>query len=396
MDLDSVPRIAKYLSTVFLLVWIGRSTVWMFLPVFFRRNIESVFLIGVMTSLPSIIPAILDIPVGKLVQKAGEKSVVFAGLITTAIPALLYITAAPVLLVAGKAVEGVAKSLIWNGGWSLSLKSSDPEVESESVSVFLLGTNTGIVVGPILGGLILKAYGFTIPFIFWIFSALLAVAVFYAYIGLDLEQGITRSVEELMNRRTYMDEVEDFRQYYSVLMYPFALTFLYSIIFSFYWLTIPLLLEKVNAGFPLMGVIFGVAALPKLFQFVFGDLADRFGHSKILAGLALCLTPVLLAMSRLEGALMLGVFFFIARIFSAGMSPAIHAEFDARTPEEVEGEMTGFLEFFKHSGQSIGPILAGTAASIWSLQASFIAAAAVAAVIFLTALTNTETFSKLF
>jgi hypothetical protein len=63
------------------------------------------------------------------------------------------------------------------------------------------------------------------------------------------------------------------------------------------------------------------------------------------------------------------------------MSPVIQTEFDARCPDELEGELTGFFEFFKHSGQSIGPTLAGGVASIWSLQVSFLMAAGVAVTI---------------
>jgi len=73
LEFDRVPPIAKYLSMVFLLSRLGSNTVWMFLPLFFEQQIESVFLIGIMTSVPSIITIILDIPMGNLVQRAGEK-----------------------------------------------------------------------------------------------------------------------------------------------------------------------------------------------------------------------------------------------------------------------------------------------------------------------------------
>ncbi len=378
MDFDRVPDIAKYLSAVFLFAWIGRSTVWMFLPIYFRQHIESVFLIGIVTSLPSAVPILLDIPVGNLVQRAGEKVVIFIGLTTAVFPGILYLTAAPLFLVMGKAFEGVAKVFIWNGGWSLSLKSADDDVESESVSVFLLGTNLGIVLGPIMGGFLIESYKFRVPFMIWIFSALFSILVFYSYIGLEIKEGISDSFEDLLHRKTYLDEYQDVRENWSRLWFPFSLTFLYSIIFSFYWLAVPLLLDKVKADYVMMGIIFGVAAMPKVFQFVFGELADRVGRMKVLSVLALLLTPTLAAMSTTTDVLVLGTLFFVARIFSSGMSPAIHAEFDSRVPDELEGELTGFFEFFKHSGQTLGPIIAGGIASVLTLQASYLAAAGVA------------------
>ncbi|MFB6175250.1 MAG: MFS transporter [Candidatus Nanohalobium sp.] len=381
MDLDRVPDIAKYLSAVFLLAWIGRSTVWMFLPIFFRQQVPSVFLIGIMTSLPAAIPILLDIPVGNLVQRVGEKFVIFLGLSTAVLPGLLYFSALPILLVLGKAFEGVAKVFIWNGGWSLSMRSADDDVESESISVFLLGINLSVVIGPIFGGFLIQSYGFKLPFLLWIFASLFSIIVFYSYIGLELKEGISDSFEELMHRKTYMDEWGDVKENWSHLWFPFSLVFLYSIIFSFYWLAMPLLLDKVDAGYIMMGIIFGVAAMPKVLQFLFGELADRFGRMKVLSVLALLLAPTLVAMNFVTNVVLLGVLFFIARIFSSGMSPAIHAEFDNRCPDELEGELTGFLELFKHAGQTLGPFFAGTIASIWGLQVSFLAASGVAVAI---------------
>lgn len=378
MDWNKIPDIAKYLSVVFLFAWIGRSTVWNFLPIFFKQHIESVFIIGVMTSLPSLVPILFDIPVGNLVQKVGEKFVIFIGLTTAVLPGLMYFTAIPLFLVAGKAFEGLAKVFIWNGGWSLSMKSADEDVESESLSVFLLGVNLAVVIGPIMGGFLIESYGFELPFMLWIFASTFSILVFYSYIGLEIKESLSDSFEDLFHRKTYADEWQDVKENWDNLWFPFSLVFLYSIIFSFYWLAVPLLLDQVNTGFIMMGIIFGVAATPKVFQFIFGELADKFGRMKVLSGLALCLTPVLVSMNFFTDAVMLGGLFFVARIFSSGMSPVIQTEFDSRCPDELEGELTGFFEFFKHSGQSIGPVLAGTIASVWSLQVSFLAAAGVA------------------
>lgn len=381
MELQRIPKIAKYLSMVFLFAWIGRSTVWNFLPIYFENHM-SVFLVGIATSLPSAITLLMDIPTGNLVQRAGEKIVIFLGLVTAIFPPLLYYLAFPAALIAGKAIEGVAKVFIWNGGWSLSLKSSDDEVESETVSVFLLGTNLGIILGPIIGGYLIAGQGFDLTFGLWVFTSAISVMVYLAYIGIEREESLTDSMEEILHRKTYSDEFHDVKKHWNDLRFPFALVFLYSIIFSFYWIAIPLLLDKVSGNFAVMGVIFGVAALPKAFQFIFGSIADRIGKLKTVSILSILLTPVLISMNFISSTLMIGGLFFVARTLSAGMSPAVHAVFDASCPDELEGELTSFLEFFKHSGQTIGPIMAGTIASVWSINASFLAAGGISALIF--------------
>ena len=381
MELQRVPNIAKYLSVVFLFAWLGRSTVWNFLPIFFENHL-SVFWVGVATSLPALVTLVFDIPVGNLVQHAGEKAVIFIGLIVAVSPPLFYYVAAPVALVFGKCMEGVAKLFLWNGGWSLSLKSSDDEVESETVSVFLLGVNLALIIGPVVGGFLIAANGFGLTFGLWMFTSVVALLVYFVYIGAESEDGLTRSVEESLKRNTYIDEFSDLKTHWSSLKLPFSLVFFYSIIFSFYWMAIPLLLEKVSGDFQVMGLVFGAAALPKAFQFVLGGLADRVGKKKTLAGLSLVLTPVLIVMNFLSDILVIGFFFFVARSVSSGMSPAIHAIFDSACPDQLEGEFVGFNQFFKHSGQAIGPILAGTVASLYGINTSFLAAAGVSLIIF--------------
>lgn len=380
LEFDRVPPIAKYLSMVFLLSRLGMNTVWFFLPLFFEQHIESVFLIGLITSIPSIITITLDIPMGNLVQKAGEKIVIFIGLLANVMPGLLYLTGIPIILVLGKAFEGIVKSMIWNGGWSLSLKSADSSVESETNSVFLLGVNLAAIIGPVIGGLLISTKGFDPTFAIWAFSAWLGALTFYLYIGLEGEKGFIESLEEIFHRKTYSDEYHDLKQNWSNIKLPLTLIFLYSVLFSFFWLAIPLLLDQVGASYIEMGVIFGIAALPRVFQLLFGRLADSFGNLKLSSVIGLLITPVLGLMSTVSNIYLLGGLFLTARLLNSGLSPALHSFFDSRVPDALEGEFTGFLEFSKHSGQAIGPILAGTAASIWSVNASFLAAAVVSLV----------------
>lgn len=382
MEFDRVPSIAKYLSVIFLISRLGSNTVWMFLPIFFEMHIDSVFLIGVMTSIPAVIPLIMDIPVGNLVQRAGEKIVIFIGLTMNLMPGLFYLTGIPILLVVGKVFEGFVKSMIWNGGWTLTLKSSDSSAEAESTSVFLLGANLAAIIGPIIGGFLIASHGFNLTFAIWVFSAWLAALVFYLYVGLEGKKGFIESIEELFSRKTYTDDRKHLMENWESLKAPLSLILVYSVIFSFFWLAVPLLLEDMNASYEMMGVVFGLAALPKLFQVFFGDLGDKIGDLKVASVLSLLLVPVLVLMSFSSSIYVIGALFLLARLFVAGMSPLIHAFYDSQVPDEVEGEMTGFLEFSKHTGQAIGPTMAGTAASVGGIALSFQIAAVAAVLLF--------------
>ena len=387
MEFDRIPRITKYLSVIMLFAWFGRSTVWNFLPVFFENNVNSVFLVGILTSIPGLITILMDIPVGNLVQRAGEKIVIYIGFISALFPPLLLYTGIVPLFFMAKLMEGVGKAFIWNGGWSLVLQSSDSDVESENVSVFLLGVNLSVIIGPVIGGLLLMDYGFNLLFSLWAGTWLLSIFVYYFYIGTDRgNESLTEAFNDLERRKTYIDDWKHFKEHWTDLREVLSLTLLYSIVFSFFWVAIPLILNKMNADYITMGLVFGFAALPNAFQFVFGDLADKYGEEKIIAVMSFLLIPTLFSMSLTENMIVIGGLFFLARLFTAGIIPAVHSKFDSSVPDSVEGEMTGFNELAKHSGQSIGPVLAGTLASIWSINASFIAAAGVAALVLIVTL----------
>lgn len=383
MEFDKVPRIAKYLSMVFLLTYMGKNIAWYFLPVFFEQQIQSVFLVGILTSLPAAIPILLDIPAGNLVQRAGEKIVIFIGLLMHLFPGLFYLTGIPILLAAGKVFEGFAKTMVWNGGWTLSLRSADEKNESESTSVFLLGVNVAAILGPVIGGYLIASKGFDITFALWIFSAWLGALVFYLYIGLEGDRAFIDSLEELFHRRTYEDDYQHLKNNFQNIKFPMLLISLHSVIFSFFWLAVPLLLDEIGAGYQMMGIIFGVAALPKIFQFGFGRIGDRLGRLKLSAVLSLLLIPVLFAMSFYSSILIIGALFLVARLLASGMSPLFHALYDSNVPDEIEGEMMGFMEFAKHIGQSLGPTLAGFFASIGGIALSFRFAGVVSLLIFI-------------
>lgn len=381
MALQEVPKITKYLSAVMLFGWLGRSMVWNFLPVYFRTHIDAVFIIGVLTSLPALVSIIMDIPVSNYVQRVGEKFVFFAGLVSGVLPALAYATAIPVFLVAGKLLEGVTKSLVWNSGWSLSMKNSDGENESESLSVFLLGINLAMVLGPVVGGYLILSHGFGLLFGLWVLTSMISITVFVSYVGTSAKADRVETLEKLFEARTYSNDIKHVRENWSHIKEAYGLIFLHSIIFSFFWLAVPLALEEAGATYIEMGLIFGFAALPKLFQVFFGDLADKIGRHETLILLSLILTPVLLAMFYFESIILLGGLFFVAAGLSNGMSPAIHSIFDRRAPEEVESELIGFMETFKHIGQLTGPLMAGAVASVFSLAASFAAASVISLLI---------------
>lgn len=377
-----MPRIAKYLSAIFLLTYFGRHLVWKFLPLYFEIHIDSVLVIGVLMALPAAVPLLFDIPVGNLVQRVGERAVILLGMLFGLVPGALYLLATPIALAAGKAAEGLSKSFVWTGSWSLTLKAADDEVESTSISVFLLGTSLASIVGPAIGGYLIASYGYRLPLMFWVGSAGIGLLLFLGYVGPGRMREMPGSISDLFHRTTYADEWEDMHEYWAPIRLPLLLILGFSVLKSFFWLAVPLLLDAIGTDLPTMGLIFGLASLPYAFQFVFGEAADRYGSLPVTALLALAAVPFLVAMAAVTDTYVIGGLYLGASLVVAGMSPPIHALFDRGIPNEVEGELTGVLETAKHLGQTAGPLMAGAVTSYYGLDMAFVAAAAVAALLF--------------
>lgn len=385
MDLDNVPQVTKHLSVTLMVLFLGMNMVWQFLPIYFEEVIDSVFVVGVLVALPPLVTILLDIPTGNLVQRAGERVVLFMGLIANIVPALLYLTALPAFLAFGKVSEGIAKSWTWNAGWSLSLKSAKAENESLSLSVFLLGVHLASILGPVIGGFLIYSYGWSLVLGLWVGFGLLALPLYYTYIGTQREQSLISSAEELFHRTTYENDITHLRENWDSIKLPLLLILLYSIVFSFFWLAVPLMLDELGADFILMGVIFGLAALPAAFQFILAEWADRFGKLNTVIALSLLMIPTVFLMGLVESIVLVGVLFLAARILTAGIQPCIHALFDHNAPEDVESELVGFLELSKHIGQATGPFLAGSIASLYGMHAAFYGAGTVTVLLLLAA-----------
>ena len=376
---DNVSEEVKKLSASFSISYLGRNMMWLFLPVFFKRHIASLFLIGILTSIPAFTNLLLDIPVGNLIQRASSRLVMIIGFLMFSLPGIMYFTTVPVLIVFGKVLEGISKTLRWDSGWYMAMKNSDKSAESESLSVFVIGKNISDIVGPVIGGFVAFYLGLRYNLAFWTIFGIFAAVYFYLTLGVDFDNFVS-SLRSLFRSKTYQDDWNHLMADWSRMKWSVSLILVQSLIYSFFWVAVPLLLDELGANFLVMGTLFGIVAVPKAFQVYFGKISDFYGELRTVSWVSVFLIPVLFMMGIFESLWMIGLLVLVAMMFATALSPALHSYFDETTSDEFEGEMVGFLEFFKHAGQAIGPTMAGYVASVWSISASFYAAGIVGAV----------------
>lgn len=381
MVFDEVPGEVKRLSIAFSISFLGSSMVWMFLPVFFEQHIENVFLVGVLTSLPALTTLFMDIPVGNLLQRADSKLFTFIGLILFSLPGIFYLTTLTVMMFIGKFIEGVSKTLRWESGWYLAMEDSNIENESETLGVFTLGKNISDIIGPVIGGILAFYIGIRVNLVIWFVLGVISFIYFHNQVGFSTDNS-RKAFKSLIRKKTYSDDIKHLKENWQGIKWSISLIFIFSVVSSFFWVAVPLMLNDLGADYMLMGALFGLVAVPKIFEVYFGKIADRYGWLRTVQFFSFCVIPVLFITSFMENILIVGGLILLAMLFSTALNPSLHSYFDKCVSDEVEGEMVGFLELFKHSGQTLGPIIAGAVASKWSISTSFFAAGIISVLFF--------------
>lgn len=366
-------RKTVFLASVLFIAWFGRSLTWNFLPIYFKTVLNSPTAVGFLTSLPALTALLIDLPIGNYIQRTGERFFIATGLIIPAAAAASYTLASTAGFLIGKTVEGLSKSILWTGSWSLSMKASQDDSESRSISLMLLGPNLAAVAAPPIGGLILASTGFNVLFVAWIAAALIAGAAFYRYSKSFERPGDPRNI---LKASVFREDAAEVSRHWDVLKHSLGLMFLVSVLVSFNWLAVPLFLEGNGASYLEMGLIFGAAFTPNLLMFGFGKIADTAGRLKSLTGLFIVLAAALTALGLQDSVPLIGLTYFFSAAFTYGMKPIVHTLFDLNVPDEKEGELTGVLEVVKHFGEFLGPLAAGLISGFFSLETVFLTAAA--------------------
>ncbi len=381
MVFDDVPGSIKHLSIVFALCYFGSSVIWMFLPVFFEQVVDNVFLVGVLTSIPAFTTLFMDMPIANMIQRMDAKFLAFTGVLMFSLPGLIYFTAFVPLLFLGKVVEGVSKTLRWESGWFLAMTESNSQNESESIAVFGLGKSVAEIFGPVIGGLVIFYFGFRHGLILWSLLGFSAAVFFYKYLGFSVDR-LSDAFSSVFKKKTYSDDWKHLKENWESMRWAVMLILLQSFLFSFFWVAVPLMMEEIGANYIEMGVLFGLISIPSTLQVYVGRWADKVGWLNAVKVLSLILVPVLAITAFMESIVTAGLLILFSMALTISMGPVLHSFFDKSVDDSVEGEMVGVLELFKHSGQFLGPFMAGSVASAFGISNSFIFAAFLSLLLF--------------
>ncbi|HET6330790.1 MAG TPA: MFS transporter [Holophagaceae bacterium] len=223
------------------------------------------------------------LPVGRLTDKHGRRSVMLIGLLGLGATTVLFaFTKAYWLLVLARALQGVAGAATWLPGMALLADHFGPEERGRAMGLAFAAANVGALMGPPLSGFLDQRAGPRAPFLVGAALVLLDAAG-RAFLLKDGERAPSGPIP-----------------WRALLAHPLIRAFTGAMVLaSGLWAliesTLPLHLSgKLGLGPAAIGLCFAAAALSHTCASpLLGRLSDRIGRVKVLRiGLALCLVAL--------------------------------------------------------------------------------------------------------
>jgi MFS family permease len=255
---------------------------------------------------------------------------------------------------------------------SLALISAqtEKEVAGRTLGTLQMGTVSGGLFGPLIGGLLADQFGFT--YTFFITSGVIYISVLLVAFG--IKEAPLRVKEE--KKKSYTRK--------QVLQHIFKSPLLLTIMFLTLLVQIgnfsiqPLLAlyvselhGPVNLAF-FSGLAFSATGAGNLIASRrWGSLGDRIGHEKVLIGLLVASVFCFIPQALVQNLWQLMIFRFLFGMAIGGIIPCITAFIRQTAPVAMQGEVLGYNVSFKFLGNVVGPVLGGIIAGSFGISAVF-------------------------
>lgn len=245
------------------------------------------------------------------------------------------------------------------------------EIAGKVLGTLQMGTVSGGLFGPLIGGLLADSVGFT--YTFFITGVVISIATTFVLVAIK-EVKINEKDEINQPKQTMKEVIRHIAADRVLVMIMIISMVVQTANFSIQpqlALYVGQLITAENIAF-LAGLAFSVTGLGNFVATRFwGIQGDRIGHDKILL---ICLV-------------MAGVFFipqaFVTNIWQliglrfmfgiaiGGIIPCVTAYIRLAVPISMQGEVLGYNQSFRFLGNVIGPVTGGIVAGMWGISAVF-------------------------
>lgn len=253
---------------------------------------------------------------------------------------------------------------------ALISKQTPKEIAGKVLGTLQMGTVCGGLSGPLIGGALADAVGFSFTFILTsitISLATLLVAVGIKEVKLEKEEN---NADPLTRKEVFMEIMKN-----PVLLTVMLITLFIQVanfgIQPLLALYVDELTTSSNVAF-LAGLAFSATGLGNFIATrQWGKLGDRIGHEKVLLFLLVIASILFIPQALATELWQLVLFRFLFGIALGGMIPCTTAYVRQVAPYNVQGEVLGYNQSFRFLGNVVGPVTGGFIGSYFGFTTVF-------------------------
>jgi MFS family permease len=323
----------------------------------------SLSMIGSFSSVAGIASLLMAVPLGRLSDRYGRRSLMIPGLAMLAmVPAAYIFSTSPLHFYPIRVVYAIACGMIFTQGFLLMTEISEPGIRSTAQGLYMTCMGLGFTIGPLVGGFASKYYGSTTSF---------AAASAFALLGMVSVTLVKEDKQAIQERKrselSFRDLIGDIR-----ILVAGMSNFMNSMMFNAMMLFFPVFGKdngfdeaQIGVGLTVRGAASTVVRLPV------GALAKNVKvFTMMLAGIlisgvsiyGLSNTTLFVGMTVLLGlqGVAYGIFLTAGNIYIADESP-----------KEMRGTAMGLYNMFGSISNIINPLILGFLADVYGTKGAF-------------------------
>jgi len=343
----------------------SQSLVFPVMPLYATQLGASVSEVGLIVALVAYFNASFMIPFGLLSDKFGRRTFLIAGFIIATISTLLYTLTTNILqLSILRAIHGIGLAAQTPTIIATVLDLSPEEQRGKALGWITTATQTGLMAGPIIGGLILNSFGFTIAFISCSIFSLIGMVVLLARFSIIPQK---KKTEPSVNKSWQWLKQPPL---YGGMLTTFAIAMGIGTLGAY----IPIYGEGLGITAAGAGLIITLSfASSAMLRVQSGTLSDKLGRKPLII-FGLILGAAMMALiSRSQTLILLGILAFCFGIGIAFVQPSSMALIADLSPRGAKGLASGMFTCAYQIGNAVGPTAMGVVAGISNLETMFLA-----------------------
>ncbi len=360
---------------------VGFSSIFPFLPLYVKElgsstNFSVEFLAGMVYSAQAFTMMIASPFWGMLADRFGRKLMVersmFGGVAILLMMA--YVTTAEQLVFL-RAVQGFITGTVAAAN-ALVASVVPRERTGFAMGLLQVGSGTGVALGPLIGGAIADAYGYSAAF--FVTAALLFIAGVLVFIGVQEDfhkpekpqvksGGFWQEWQRVLSTKGILTvySMRFISQLGNMMLVPVAPLFIQTLMANS---------ERLNT---FTGLVVGASSATTTISAVYlGRLGDRIGHRRIVVISSLIATGLYLLHTQINASWQLLLLQAMVGVALGGIIPCLAALLATLSHTDDAGAVYGLDNSITSAGRSVAPML-GSAVAFWfSLRSTFVATAA--------------------